>query len=272
MSYTIISMYRYYLFPKSKLEIRFNTRQFILFEGNDLLQISVQGNDITVSNDHIIIGKNIELINSGRECLEVCGIIFESSNSSNLAKDIYIVSKQAANSTMYLFNNEITKCPSLNALAEKQLKDLCEMIFAKARTLDAVQPEKYIQALNERLDKRLIMVHRYIRMHYYQPLTLNDLAELIKSNPVYLSNMFSKVFHISPIKYLQKIRMRKASELLLSTDMSIREISQALGYISNSQFSNIFKQYYGCTPREFRRYDYFKLSEPSQTENSPRLR
>jgi AraC-like DNA-binding protein len=102
------------------------------------------------------------------------------------------------------------------------------------------------------LDSRLLIVNRYIRQHYAEPLTLDTLAALIGCNPVYLSNMYSKVFHISPMKYLQSVRMSKSLELLTETDLSITEISNAVGYVTVSQFGTIFKRYYRITPYEYR--------------------
>ncbi|WP_025691286.1 helix-turn-helix transcriptional regulator [Paenibacillus zanthoxyli] len=103
------------------------------------------------------------------------------------------------------------------------------------------------------IDSRLIFIHRYIRTHFSQPLTLQQLADLISCNPVYLCNRFTKVFKISPIKQIQKFRMEEAQKLLLQTDMSVLEISRTLSYVSCSHFSKYFKRYFGITPLDYRK-------------------
>jgi len=59
------------------------------------------------------------------------------------------------------------------------------------------------------------------------------------------------------MKHLQVMRMKKASELLKETSISIKEIAVSLGYVSSSQFSLIFKRYFFCTPVEYRRNKLF---------------
>ncbi|WP_171629052.1 helix-turn-helix transcriptional regulator [Paenibacillus plantarum] len=112
------------------------------------------------------------------------------------------------------------------------------------------------KALLGPIDTRLIIVNRYIRTYYYLPLTLHDIASLIQCNPVYLSNTYTKVFGISPIKHLQTIKMQKAQELLQDTMMSIGDIANQLGYISCSQFGDLYKRYFHYSPTQYRKMNY----------------
>ncbi|WP_397386400.1 helix-turn-helix domain-containing protein [Paenibacillus sp. RRE4] len=106
--------------------------------------------------------------------------------------------------------------------------------------------------LSGAIDCRLIKVNRYIRENYSQPLCLHTLSDIIQCHPTYLCNTYSKVFKISPMKYLQSIRMIKAAELLTQSNDSIGEIAKKLGYISNSQFTDLFKRWHGVPPMMYR--------------------
>ena len=106
--------------------------------------------------------------------------------------------------------------------------------------------------VEEELDNRLIKIHRYIRVNYDKPITLPELADLANCNPMYLSNTFSKVFGISPVRYLQNIRMNQAALLLKETSLTIKEVTNQVGYISNSQFTELFKRHYNMTPTDYR--------------------
>ncbi|MBO9610242.1 MAG: helix-turn-helix transcriptional regulator [Paenibacillaceae bacterium] len=108
------------------------------------------------------------------------------------------------------------------------------------------------QDLAGKVDSRLIRINRYIRANYEKPLSLTDLAGLIACNPVYLCNMYSKVFQISPMKHIQMLRMKKAAFLLTKSTLSVKDISSNLGYFSTSQFCSFFKQYYNQSPTEYR--------------------
>lgn len=106
---------------------------------------------------------------------------------------------------------------------------------------------------SRKIDNRLIVINRYLRKNHEHPITLQQLADLIHCNPVYLSNTYTKVFKISPIKHLQLMRLNTAKNLLITTNLKISAIAQRLGYISTSQFSDLFKRHTGLTPTEFRK-------------------
>jgi|SRR5690554_6646367 len=100
--------------------------------------------------------------------------------------------------------------------------------------------------------ERLVVVNRHILDHYEQPLTLHGLSALVGCHPAYLSHVYSKVFHVSPLHHLQQIRMKKAKLLVLDTRLRMKEIANKLGYVSNSQFGSIYKRYYGISPNKDR--------------------
>lgn len=95
-------------------------------------------------------------------------------------------------------------------------------------------------------------VEQYIRAHYQEDLTLNGLADLVYLNPNYLSNIFSQVTGCTLNKYIKQIRMEKAQELLLHTNMKVTDISQAVGYPNTSYFCKSFQKLFGTTPERFR--------------------
>ncbi len=108
---------------------------------------------------------------------------------------------------------------------------------------------------NDKLDSRLILVNRYIRNYYAEPITLESLSALIDCNPVYLSNTYSKVFKVPPIQYLQKVRMHKSRHYLTHTNLTVSEIALKVGYYTASQFGALFKKHFNLTPNEYRMHD-----------------
>lgn len=80
---------------------------------------------------------------------------------------------------------------------------------------------------------------------------------------VYFRKLFTKTFGISPIKYLKKIRMQKAKELLMADSGSISDIARLTGFTSISTFSKVFKAENG--------FRQIILSFPSTASPAPRL-
>jgi AraC-like DNA-binding protein len=93
----------------------------------------------------------------------------------------------------------------------------------------------------------------YINMSYQEEITLDSLSNVANLNKFYLCRIFREVLHLSPIEYINKIRVEKASELLRNTDMSISEIAFEVGYNNISYFIKNFKKFMNITPLQYRK-------------------
>jgi two-component system response regulator YesN len=81
---------------------------------------------------------------------------------------------------------------------------------------------------------------------------LNEIARQVGISPTYLSALFKKETAVNISEYILKVRMEKAQELLLFSDLRISDISYRVGYSNQFYFSTCFKKYTGRTPNEFR--------------------
>ncbi len=90
----------------------------------------------------------------------------------------------------------------------------------------------------------------YINNNYHKSLTLNDIAMQTGLNHVYFGNLFKKVMGITPIEYLNKIRIEKSLELL-SAGHSIKETALLVGFSDPYYFSKVFKKAKGASPKYY---------------------
>lgn len=58
---------------------------------------------------------------------------------------------------------------------------------------------------------------------------------------------------VSPVEYIQNLRVKKAKELLLNSNFTILQISQMVGYEHTSSFTKVFKNLEKISPVEFRK-------------------
>ena len=93
----------------------------------------------------------------------------------------------------------------------------------------------------------------YIKKHYNENISLTDVAEHVNVNKSYLCDVFKKEQNTTIINYMTNLRIEKAKELLLHTDMKMYEISVEVGYNDYTYFSQIFKRNTGSTLSEFRK-------------------
>lgn len=82
-------------------------------------------------------------------------------------------------------------------------------------------------------------------------LTVQDIAKQLHLNNNYFSKLFKQETGASPLAVLQKIRFERAADLFKNTDMSVTEVSCAVGFSDPLYFSRAFKRYFGCNPSSY---------------------
>ncbi len=94
---------------------------------------------------------------------------------------------------------------------------------------------------------------KYINEHFTEDIDLKKLADIEHYNISYYSEWFKNKMNVSPVEYIQNLRVKKAKELLLNTNLTILQISQIVGYEHNSSFTRVFKYLEKISPTDFRR-------------------
>ena len=95
--------------------------------------------------------------------------------------------------------------------------------------------------------------HDILEKNYSNPPSIVALSKMVFLNEQKLKAGFSKHYHMSIGEYTNHIKMTVAANLLSTTDLSIDEISQRVGYNYSANFSKMFKKTYGKTPLKFRK-------------------
>ncbi|MCT4633095.1 MAG: response regulator [Firmicutes bacterium] len=92
----------------------------------------------------------------------------------------------------------------------------------------------------------------FIEDHRYEDISLEAASKTIGVSPQYLSKIFKQDTSKSFKEYHKEIRMNKAKSLLSEDNMTIKEISDYLGYMDYNYFIRTFKKHVGCTPTEYK--------------------
>lgn len=93
----------------------------------------------------------------------------------------------------------------------------------------------------------------YAETYYRNELSLKQLANLYFINEKYIGRLFKKQIGCSFREYLNRIRIEKAEELLINTDMKVIDIAYETGFGNVTYFNRVFASQRGCTPVEYRR-------------------
>ncbi|MFC0560558.1 response regulator [Halalkalibacter alkalisediminis] len=117
-----------------------------------------------------------------------------------------------------------------------QMKEMMDRILKHSST-------KKHSAINQALE--------YMKEHFCEDLTLQQVAEKVDMNPTYLSYLFKEEMGESYIKYLTRLRMEQAKSLLRS-GQKVSTVSEQVGYQTYRHFSEVFKKHTGMTPSHFK--------------------
>jgi len=132
------------------------------------------------------------------------------------------------------------KTKSFSEMMER-LDSYLQIGIRQIQLLAVDQEQKYIHIAKE-----------YIKNHYQENITLEILAKQVHMNPYYLSKYFKKHAGINYKDYLDHIRLEQAKKLLVTTDMSSKDVSIEAGFADVRTFTKLLKKETGETPVKYR--------------------
>ena len=141
-----------------------------------------------------------------------------------------------------LYIRQVDRCRTreeIFALHEAMIRDYTTRMQGVARQ------EVYSRPVYRCLD--------YVEQHLQEPLTVKTLAEALGLAPTYLSALFKRETGVALSEHIRRVRVDNARLLLQYTDFTCLEIADYLCFASESHFSQVFRQYTGETPTEYRR-------------------
>jgi transcriptional regulator GlxA family with amidase domain len=97
----------------------------------------------------------------------------------------------------------------------------------------------------------------HMRAHFHHEITNQQLASVSNMSLRAFERQFGAAFHVTPQKFLRKLRLRIASRALIYTNDTLSEIALKCGFADQSHFSREFRRQFGRTPRDYR--EHYKI-------------
>jgi YesN/AraC family two-component response regulator len=104
-----------------------------------------------------------------------------------------------------------------------------------------------------RKDNRINNIINFINEKYNTNITLSEVASEFNLNYHFLSHCIKDNIGMSFQNYLNKIRLEKATNMIIHSNKNMTEIALMNGFSSTSYFYKVFKKEYNCTPLEYRK-------------------
>ena len=99
----------------------------------------------------------------------------------------------------------------------------------------------------------LLPVTEFLKANYMYKVSVLDLAKLVGMSVRKLQRRFQETFKTTPQKYVGKLRVLEACELLAESNLGVTEIALQIGFYDHSAFSKKFSELIGVSPREYRK-------------------
>lgn len=94
----------------------------------------------------------------------------------------------------------------------------------------------------------------YLKSHFQDDVTLEDIARAVNLSPFYFSRFYKDETGVNFIQKLIEIRIDEAKRLLIENDLSLKEVSQRVGYPDPNYLSKLFKKMTGYTATEYKEH------------------
>lgn len=155
-------------------------------------------------------------------------------------------------------------------LDSRQLHALTQLLHALKDAIDAVSNDLLVTALfmqitgflcrtyhetannSFRHDNPYANIVNYINSNYTSTITLEELSRHSGLSKNGIIAIFKRLYHTTPIQYINTLRIYRAEDLLRSTDMSITQVTLECGFNDSNYFTRTFRRINGMTPRDFR--------------------
>nr|WP_294493250.1 AraC family transcriptional regulator [uncultured Mediterraneibacter sp.] len=126
--------------------------------------------------------------------------------------------------------------------------------FAGIARLTPDNDEKEETGMEEsKFSGMISQVLEYVSTHYSEPVRVKELAGMCHISETHFRRIFSSYMNMSPMEYVNQVRIRMACGHLKRTNESVADIAVKCGFSTNSTFNRNFKQFVGVSPMEFRK-------------------
>lgn len=208
-------------------------------------------------NQLVIVNENIDHTEESdpKSCLEYIALgiqgvfLTDKNNKENAPVSIFTINRERED-VQYILKMLLAEVKQQKKPDLLILHNLLEVLLVHLFRNNNVELEKNEANI---FHKDVSTAKHYIDLNFRENITLDQLAKITHINKYYLAHSFKKSLSLSPIEYLNKVRIQNSKYLLESTNHPISFISSISGFSSASYFSQAFKRLENISPLQYRK-------------------
>lgn len=129
---------------------------------------------------------------------------------------------------------------------------LYKLYYADSTTLYSTHTLKQ-DTLNYQLSTSILKIMDYVKKHYKEPITYNDLCRHFNLSKAWIAKGFLQANGLTVFQYKLALQLNEAQQLLRTTTLPVEKIAERLGFSSVNYFCKVFKAHLSLTPLQFRK-------------------
>ncbi len=240
------------------------TSQYRMFKGIGCIIFEDDINPISAKEYNYPINKEKLLIDALMACkIEEVRNIYDEIVKGTFEHSI-IAFDLTISHLLFTINNTVRLIKNNNSLPDDFDVSIPVRVLKQAQTVDEINNKFYdlfLRIENQLEDKRkskydniVNKINSIITTEYLNPgLSIDSIAEELGMSTAYICRLYKQYTLHTILDDIVKIRMEKARELLMNTELSINEIAEKTGYSNTTYFHKAFKTANGVTPSEYRK-------------------
>lgn len=135
----------------------------------------------------------------------------------------------------------------------EEAKGVLAALLVEIARLNRPSEEDRVAEETGKLTNMIIRVLDFVSYHYMEDIKVEDLAKSCHISETHFRRIFTSYMKVTPLEYINTVRVQTACELLQKTDDPVADIAHKCGFTTNSTFNRNFKQIMGVTPIEWRK-------------------
>lgn len=135
----------------------------------------------------------------------------------------------------------------------EEAKGVLSSLLVEIARLNRESEEDRVEEETGKVTNMITRALDYVSYHYMEDIRVEDLARDCHISETHFRRVFTSYMKVSPLEYVNTVRIQTACELLKKTDEPVADIAHKCGFTTNSTFNRNFKQLMGVTPLEWRK-------------------
>ena len=146
-----------------------------------------------------------------------------------------------------------------NSVLHSGFEERCQMCSSVGKLLECLRDymKEQIVTVRGRFEKEAIrpvrLAQQYVMQHYNEPITLEEVCEVVGFSVSYFSKLFKKETGEGFSRYITQVRIDRAKEILRETNLPVTEVCEMVGYSDIKHFTGTFKKITNLNPGQYRK-------------------